>query len=253
MVKYNQNFLLKTYNANRYSAEMVLPILFDVVEVRSVVDVGCGLGTWLEVARQLGVDSILGIDGPWLKDEENLKVDQNQLVVQNLNENLKLESKFDLAISLEVAEHLSEARADTFVDDICSLSDLILFSAAIPGQGGSNHINEQWQSYWSKRFELNDYRAYDFIRQQIWAQKDIQSYHRQNIVIYCRAESAEDAALETIAPAVTNLRNLDIVIPEIYLYRTKPHGVKRIWHKHIAPAYRNIRSGFSSRKFLFLA
>lgn len=174
MAKYDQDFFLRTYNVNRRSAEIVLSTLFEVVDIRSAVDVGCGLGTWLEAAQQLGVDSILGIDGHWLRDEVELKIDRNQVIFQNLEEGFAIDSKFDLAISLEVAEHLSAESADGFVENICSLSDLILFSAAIPGQGGKNHINEQWQSYWANKFENNEFNAYDFIRQRLWARNDVQ-------------------------------------------------------------------------------
>ena len=89
---------------------------------------------------------------------------------QDLENNIQIESKFDLAITLEVAEHLSEIRADSFIDDLCALSDLILFSAAIPDQGGRHHINEQWQSYWEpKRFKQRGYHVYDIVRWKIWS------------------------------------------------------------------------------------
>ena len=71
---------------------------------------------------------------------------------------LRIGRRFDLVNCLEVAEHLDASRADSFVDDLCALGDVVVFSAAIPGQGGTHHVNEQFQSYWQERFRRNGSR-----------------------------------------------------------------------------------------------
>ena len=120
--------------------------------MKSVVDVGCGDGSWLFVLQEdYGKDDILGIDGPWIH-EDQLNIPKECFLRAPLDESLPIDRKFDMAISLEVAEHLPEARAEGFVEDLTRLAPLVLFSAAVPGQGGTNHVNEQWQDYWIALF-----------------------------------------------------------------------------------------------------
>ncbi len=187
-MEYDRQFYLNTHKLNQQAANVVLPIIFDITPVRSAVDVGCGVGTWLYSAEKLGVETILGIDGPSL-DKNLAIVDEKFIETHDLEYEIKIGSKFDLAISLEVAEHLSDERADGFVGDLCALSDLVLFSAAIPGQGGTHHVNEKWQSYWAQRFEQRSFRAYDIVRWKIWSREDVATWYRQNTIVYCRAES----------------------------------------------------------------
>ena len=141
-MEYDRQFYLNTHKLNQQAANVVLPIIFDITPVRSAVDVGCGVGTWLYSAEKLGVETILGIDGPSL-DKNLAIVDEKFIETHDLEYEIKIGSKFDLAISLEVAEHLSDERADGFVGDLCALSDLVLFSAAIPGQGGTHHCQRE--------------------------------------------------------------------------------------------------------------
>ena len=228
MPKYDRQFHLETQRLNEAAANEVLPILFELIAIRSTVDVGCGVGAWLKSAQGFGSKTVLGLEGTWL--DSDLKVVDEQLIkAQDLEERIKLDSKFDLAISLEVAEHLSQKRADSFVYDLCALSDLVLFSAAIPLQGGEHHVNEQWQSYWAQRFQRQGYRAYDSVRWKIWSRDDIPFWYRQNTVVYCRAESAADMATRNLAPSVTDLHLLDVVHPELYAARSKPRKRNRFW------------------------
>src|SRR3546814_3871891 len=129
-----------------YSAETILSLLLPCLPpVRSAVDLGCGVGTWLSVLQARGAQEVLGFDGDWV-DRQLLVIPQDCFRKTDLS---RLESsgrRFDLAISLEVAEHLPAARAETFVQTLTSLSDFVLFSAAIPGQGGRNHRSEEHTS-----------------------------------------------------------------------------------------------------------
>lgn len=234
---YDRKFYRYSHDRGRRAADVVLPILFEGTPVRSVVDVGCGVGAWLEAARKLGAEEILGFDGPWL-DEEDRLLDDQSFVQWNLEETIRAPSKFDLAISLEVAEHLSSERANGFVEDLCSMSDLVLFSAATPGQGGRHHINEQWQSYWARRFQGQGYRAYDFVRNRIWSREEIAVWYKQNIVVYCRAGSEADAAIRSFADAVVDLRCLDMVHPELFALTLKRRRNKRVWYKRLEKACR---------------
>lgn len=148
----------------------------------SVADIGCGTGTWLAAALELGATSAFGIEGDWVT---SAMLDDTGIIFAPQD----LEQRFtgprvDLAISLEVGEHLSPARADSFVTDLVALAPAVLFSAAIPGQGGVAHINEQWQSWWATRFATHGYTAHDVVRPAIWTDEAIPAWYRQNTVLY---------------------------------------------------------------------
>src|SRR6185295_2140887 len=113
----------------------------------SVLDVGCGLGHFLKVFIDSGINDVTGVEGPWL-DNSKLVIDNELIQIKDLEEPFDLERKFDIALCLEVAEHISEHAAEQFIKTLTVHSDVIIFSAAIPEQGGQNHINEQWIEYW---------------------------------------------------------------------------------------------------------
>lgn len=129
-------------NSSDTSPSVVVPILVSMFKPSSVVDVGCGVGNWLHEFKNNGVSDLVGIDGAHLNTSLYM-LDESKLHITNMEEPFSLPRKYDLVISLEVAEHVSEKSADSFVACLCNLSDTIAFSAAVPGQGGQNHINEQ--------------------------------------------------------------------------------------------------------------
>jgi SAM-dependent methyltransferase len=145
----------------------------------SVVDVGCGVGTWLRAVTEKGIGDIMGIDGSYV-DRAQLQIPADRFRVQDLTEPFRIERRFDLAISLEVAEHVPPAAAKGFVASLVSLSPVILFSAAIPFQCGTHHVNEQWPSYWASLFREHDYYFWDCLRSSFWNEDDIPCCYRQN-------------------------------------------------------------------------
>lgn len=182
---YDENFYRAQKDASYKSAMEVLQVVSKFIYPRSVIDIGCGVGTWLFAWKKYGVD-IYGIDGDYV-DRSQLFIDEKMFHPANLEERIKLERRFDLAMTLEVAEHLTPARADSFVEDLTRLSDVILFSAAIPAQGGTNHVNEQWQSYWAQKFLNLDYVGIDCIRPAIWMKENVCVWYRQNTLLYAKS------------------------------------------------------------------
>lgn len=158
------------------SAEAVVPRFKAHYRPRTVVDVGCGEGWWGKAFEDIDCQ-VTGIDGP----VDNPALDDFR--VHDLTERLTLPLGFDLAISLEVAEHLPPERADTFVADLCALAPVVLFSAAIPGQGGHGHLNEQWPAYWVERFEANGYECSGALRWDIWDDDRVENWYRQNLMV----------------------------------------------------------------------
>lgn len=199
----------------RAAARLVLGKIGEWIAPVSACDVGCGVGTWLSVAQEMGIAEVQGFEGPWARTA-NLVLDEGQVSFQNLEEKVSADRRFDLVISLEVAEHLAESRARSFVGDLCALGDCVLFSAAIPFQGGTGHVNEQWQSYWAGHFAEHGYQAFDPIRPMIWQNGDIAFWYRQNMLVFAREGSEAAAKLAGHgfgAPAM-----LDLVHPDQYLH-----------------------------------
>ena len=181
---YDENFY-RELQRMAASAASVLSVVSKFIRPRSVVDLGCGVGGWLSFWQKNFGAEVYGIDGDYV-DRKNLLIPAENFHPFNLEERVNLERRFDLAMTIEVGEHLSPARADSFVEDLTRLSDVILFSAAIPFQGGVNHINEQWQSYWAEKFLRLGYIAADCIRPKVWDNDAVEVCHRQNIFIYVK-------------------------------------------------------------------
>jgi hypothetical protein len=212
---YTQSFFANRQEASRISAGLVLPAVFEIVRPESVVDFGCGTGTWLEAAKKLGVKKVLGIEGPWIRKAKPL-IATEELRVSDLSQAIGLGERFDLAISLEVAEHLPPERAQGFVEDLARASDVVLFGAAIPEQGGTGHVNEQWQSYWAGLFEASGYACFDVVRPRFWQNADVLPWYKQNAFLY--ANRAGRARLGERLPKDTagRERPVDLVHPELY-------------------------------------
>jgi SAM-dependent methyltransferase len=195
------------------SATAVVPLVLKWLSCRSVVDLGCGDGGWLAAFIEAGVCDVLGLDGPWVK-REFLKITPDRFMGVDLSAPLRLNRRFDLALSVEVAEHLPAACAETFVDNLVTLSPVVLFSAAVPGQGGVHHVNEQWPDYWAEIFKKRGYRALDLLRPLIWSDASVAWWYRQNLLLFATERAITDNdALAAIADSPSG--PLALVHPEL--------------------------------------
>jgi len=194
---------------NFKAAEEIIPFILSLLHPKSVVDVGCGIGTWLKVFKDNGVTEILGIDS-WYVDKNDLKIDSADFIEYDLEESFKTEKKFDLAISLEVAEHLNVESADVFVKTLSELSDVLIFSAAIPNQGGQNHINEKEPEYWINKFKQNGFNVYDVLRPIFWKNPNVDSWYKQNILVFSKNQE-QNYKLQKL----DSFLNTHLVHPEI--------------------------------------
>lgn len=182
---YGSNFYEDNQYGSYLSAIEVLKYVIPIYKPESIVDFGCGTGTWLAATRQINRDiQIIGVDGDYV-DTDMLMIDKEYFLPRDLSKELDLHRKFDIAMSLEVAEHLEEKYADIFVDTLCRHSDIILFSAAHVGQGGDGHVNEQPISYWVEKFQKRGYTWHD-IRDVFKANYDIEQWYKDNISIFIK-------------------------------------------------------------------
>lgn len=169
---------------NLKTSQPIVEEILKRLQPKSVVDFGCGLGTFLNVFKKNGVREVLGIDGSWVdKNKLYQYIDPKEFLEHDLEKEISLNKKYDLVISLEVAEHLSENAADTFIQNLLQAGELIVFSAAIPLQGGQDHINEQWLTYWEEKFAKQHYVIHDILRPIFWNRPDIFWWYKQNMVL----------------------------------------------------------------------
>ena len=213
---YTNEFYSAFQKGSTSSAVQIIPIILEFLDIKSVVDIGCGVGTWLSVCRDLGINDFLGIDGDYV-NKDQLLIPQNQFIAVDITKSIKIDRKYDLAISLEVGEHLPEKSAKIYIKSLVELSDVILFSAAIPFQGGENHINCQWPEYWVNLFKYEEYNVVDLIRKRVWNNSYVDHWYAQNIFLFVKNDYLEKNSKLLQEYRLTNMNQLSIVHPKRYI------------------------------------
>lgn len=205
------------------SARIIVPVVLDILQPKSVVDVGCGNGEFLSIFKEKGIKDILGFDGHWV-NADKLRIPKECFKHADLEKPLKINKKFDLAVSLEVAEHLSKNSASTFIQTLTSFSPVVVFSAAIPLQGGLDHINEQWPEYWASFFAKQNYVPIDCIRKKIWKNDDVSYWYSQNIILFVERDYLKTNSKLKKEFEQTESSALSLVHPKLYLSKAERLG-----------------------------
>ncbi len=189
---YDEAFYQLHKDPSLNAAKVIAPIVLEVYPVKSVIDVGCGTGAWLSIFQSLGVDSLAGYEGSDLAPD-SYQIDKKNIVtnVDFSSPDFKIGRKADLLLCLEVVEHLPASISTSFIGALVESAPVILFSAAIPGQTGVNHINEQPIWYWREIFEGYKYIELDFIRPRIWNNPHVAWWYRQNITTFIHRDLIE--------------------------------------------------------------
>jgi SAM-dependent methyltransferase len=218
---YEQEFYKCRQYGSCQSAEVIVPLLFELIAPKSVVDVGCGIGSWLSVFKKYGIDDILGIDGAWV-DKKMLMIPSEQFISCDLENTIKVDRQFDLVVSLEVAEHIRPENATSYVKSLVDLGHVILFSAAIPLQIGKHHVNMQWPDYWVRLFEEHGYVVIDAIRKRIWQNDDVEYWYAQNVLIFAKHDYVKSHPALKCEMLKTTVTQLSLVHPKMYLLNCAP-------------------------------
>ena len=217
---YDDRFFDYIGRGARRSAQRMIPLVREHLQVSSVVDIGCGRGVWVDEWRRSGVEDAFGVDGEYVSAEQ-LVIPKGCFAAFDLSQPISLGRRFDLVQSLEVAEHIPASKAEVFIDSLVTHSDVILFSAAVPGQGGEFHVNEQPYEYWRGKFARRGFEVIDCLRPSIVNIRAIEPWYRYNTFLYVHERSLDrispafrrtqlrrDEPIADLAPLAWRLRNL---------------------------------------------
>jgi hypothetical protein len=192
------------------AARSIVPIIRSLTQIDSVLDVGCARGTWLAAWGDSGCTDCVGIDGAYVI-RDDLVIDPTHFVRADLSSSFRLGRRFDFVQCLEVAEHLPRTRNRALVADLVHHADVVLFSAAPPGQGGEFHINEQPYDFWRALFLEHDYIAFDYVRPRILRMRAVPYWYRHNMMIYVNSE-----AIGRLSPQALHSRlSPDTPVPDV--------------------------------------
>lgn len=183
MTSYDNQFFTAMRGGSDRSAAIVVPLVLGLLKPASVVDIGCGEGAWLAQFMAAGITDVVGLDGDYVRPER-LAIPRERFVAGDLLAPWKIDRRFDLALCLEVAEHLEASFADELVRRLVALAPVCLFSAAIPHQGGTHHVNEQWPDYWAQRFLQHGFHVCDPLRAALWAEPGVGYVYAQNMLVF---------------------------------------------------------------------
>lgn len=212
---YNDAFYEDQAKFSYQSAQIVLKYVFEhLVSATSLLDIGCGTGSWLSAATKLGVKNILGLDSS-SSAANKLMIDKKNWKQTDISQPISLHRKFDLAMSMEVAEHINVDLHECFINNLTRHADTIIFSAALPYQGGTGHQSENWPQYWAALFSEKGYDCYDIIRHNIWNNPKIQFWYKQNIFIFAK-QSLRSSFNKRNLFHTNNIMSL--IHPEMYLW-----------------------------------
>lgn len=212
MTLYDSRFYAGQSEGSRRSAAIIVPIVMGAIEPQSIIDIGCGVGAWLAEFERAGISDYLGIDGEYVSQEQ-LCIPQQRFRAADLRHPVVLDRRYDLAVSLEVAEHLPLDQAEGFVASLARLAPMVLFSAAIPFQGGTGHVNEQWQEFWRQLFSDQDFVPVDCVRPQVWGNHEVCWWYQQNMLLY--VDRSKIKQLKGVEP-VPRWRKVDVVHPALF-------------------------------------
>ena len=170
----------------RQSAEQIVPLIMDLFRPTSVVDLGCGQGSWLAEFSELGVKRITGVDGDWAIP--SLQIPAEHFVAADVSQPVNLPEKYDMALCLECAHYLPNGAGEILVNSLVNLAPVVLLSAGVPFQSGTTGTNDQWPEYWKDLFERKGYVLIDCIRQTFWENEQVTYYYRQNSFIFAQRD-----------------------------------------------------------------
>ncbi len=199
---YSDQFFDYIDGGAKSSAKRLISAMHPLLGATSVLDLGSGRGVWLGEWLNAGVTDVMGVDGDYV-DQSRLAIPVKSFHATDLTKPLELGQRYDLAQSLEVGEHLPTAASETLVESLTHHSDRVLFSAAVTGQGGEFHINEQPLSFWQELFAARGYTAFDCVRPKLKAAGDVEPWYKYNTILYVNQAGRKHLPEEILATEIS--------------------------------------------------
>ncbi len=216
---YDRGFHMAMEAGSDRSARVIVPLVVQQLRPLSVVDVGCGSGSWLKEFKRHGAREVLGIDGS--RQAVELRLEEHEFVEKDLAQPLTLGRMFDLAVCLEVVEHLPKEYGPAFIAQLTRLAPAVLFSAAVPYQGGTGHVNEQWPEYWAEHFSREGFVAIDTIRPDVWTNPEVEFWYAQNTLLFVHPDILRTNEKLARAASSTRANALARVHPALYVAKVE--------------------------------
>ncbi len=207
--EYSGDFYSYIDAGSRRSARIVAELLLREMTIASLLDIGAGHGAWAAEGLAAGVNTVVAVDGDYVRPDQ-LAIPTKAFRAHDLATPLNLKRRFDLVQSLEVAEHLPADKSGLFVDNVTRHGDAILFSAAVPHQGGEHHVNEQPPEYWRRKFAARGYGVFDFVRPALAQRREVMPWYRFNSYLYANAAGQKRLSKAMLATRVPDDRPLAI-------------------------------------------
>ena len=238
---YDNAFYAAQVEESLVAARLYAARLAEVFAPASVLDLGCGRGAWLKAFGEAGAPQLVGMDGAWNTGEMlDPAIEFRPTDLEKLCRDGWPGERFDLALSLEVAEHLPPNTSQAFVKLLCGASDVVIFGAAIPHQTGTHHVNLRLQSDWARDFAALGYAAWDLFRPVFWGRQDVPYWYQQNTFLFLRKGHALEARLLAAGVArIDRLQTMDVVHPDLLAAHAdlKAAPLARRLAKQILPAW----------------
>lgn len=240
---YDNKFFNSISGGSSRSAQRLLPLVMAALAPRSVIDVGCGRGVWLAEFMRLGVGDAIGVDGDYVT-ADTLAMPVGRFVPRDITQPFDLGRQFDLALCLEVGEHVPNEASSELVSNIARHAAMVVFSAAVPGQGGQDHINEMPLEFWRGLFEARGFEAFDPFRRALRGFREVEPWYRNNVLLYVRSELTDRLPAQVRATAIAKGTSIaDLSSPLFQLRKAVLRRLPRPVVNAMARAKHTIRGG----------
>jgi SAM-dependent methyltransferase len=172
------------------SAQTIAASIVSGFAPKVVFDVGCGTGALLAALARQGC-TVFGVEysKAALAYCHGLGLDVTRFDIEN--DPYDDSRRFDVAVSIEVAEHLPDPSADRYVDLLARADRAVVFTAATPGQGGNDHVNEQPPEYWVAKFRVRGFHLDEGLTnawRDRWSRSGcVREWYYRNLMVFRRA------------------------------------------------------------------
>ncbi len=226
--RYTGTFYLYIESGSLRSAKVVVPLVLKELSPVGVLDVGCGAGAWLSEYKNHGITDFRGVDGDYVP-ASSLLIPADHFRSQDVTLKFDLGRRFSLVQCLEVGEHLPTDFSRVLVENLTVHGDVILFSAATPGQGGENHINEQTREFWRLLFAEHSYKPFDLFRPMIRGNRSVESWYRHNIILYVAEKAIPTLPLTVFYSGIPDGQPIPDLASLVYKIRARVLSLLPNW------------------------